>query len=214
MNNPHIKIVAGRVRVSPEYRAWQNMKFRCLNPNSPQYVDYGGRGITIDARWVDSFANFYADMGARPKEYSLERRNNDLPYSKDNCYWATSRQQAANRRKAVPSRNPRPRRSNVINPKLGQPVKNKFGVPKRQWDKWHNLARRVFNNVYTSMRPSMQWSFLHPDAALMSKAHWQTTRWNAAWTAARAANGGGYMKGVEMNGSTYTKAPKKAKRRG
>lgn len=75
------------------------------------------------------------------------------------------------------------------NPNLGQPVKNKYHVPKKQWDKWHNLARRVFNRVYEEMRPSQQWVFVHPDAILMRREYWQTTRWNAAWTAAHAANG-------------------------
>lgn len=95
------------------------------------------------------------------------------------------------------------------NPKLGQPVKNRHGVPKKQWDKWHNLARRVFNNVYESMRPNMQWAFHHPDAVLLKKEHWQTTRWNAAWTAASAANGEGKLAGI-----SGASAPVKAKPRG
>lgn len=100
------------------------------------------------------------------------------------------------------------------NPKLGQPCKNKYGVPKKQWDKWHNLARRVFNTMYESMRPSMQWAFLHPDALPQKKDHWQTTRWNCAWEAAHAASGAGKLTGVVLDGKKYKRAPKKAKRRG
>ena len=48
---------------SPEYQTWNSMKTRCLNPNTRSYKDYGGRGITICKRWLDSFEAFLADMG-------------------------------------------------------------------------------------------------------------------------------------------------------
>lgn len=72
------------------------------------------------------------------------------------------------------------------NPNLGQPVKNKHRVPQVQWRKWSNLARRIFNDVYYSMRPSMQAQLIHPDAVVVSKEHWKTLQWNAAWLAADA----------------------------
>jgi hypothetical protein len=74
----------------------------------------------------------------------------------------------------------------MTNPNLGQPVKNKHKVPVKQWNKWSNLARRVFNDMYYSLRPSMQFAFLHPDAKASPLEHWQTTRWNVAWSAAEA----------------------------
>lgn len=67
---------------------------------------------------------------------------------------------------------------------MGRPVVNRFKVPKRQWNKWSSTARRVFNALYHSMRPSMQVFFLHPKATPASRQHWETTRWNAAWEAA------------------------------
>ncbi len=80
-----------------EYHAWESMKQRCTCKNHKAYHRYGGRGITICDRWLNSFANFLADMGARPsKNHSLDRINNELGYFKDNCRWATKKEQSRN----------------------------------------------------------------------------------------------------------------------
>lgn len=80
----------------PIYRLWVSMISRCKYPSSPNYPRYGGRGITVCHRW-QSFANFYADMGDKPEGMSLDRIDNDGPYSPENCEWRTLKDQHANR---------------------------------------------------------------------------------------------------------------------
>lgn len=82
---------------NPTWRSWRKMRDRCLNPNATGYKNYGGRGITICARWND-FANFLADMGKRPAGKSLDRIDSNGNYEPSNCRWATSKQQGASRR--------------------------------------------------------------------------------------------------------------------
>jgi hypothetical protein len=78
------------------YRAWVDMRQRCNNPKSQRYPRYGGRGITYSPRWV-SYDCFVAAIGNAPPGTSLERKDNDGPYNKDNCIWATAAIQASNK---------------------------------------------------------------------------------------------------------------------
>lgn len=81
-----------------EFKIWQGCKKRCYNTKTKKYPKYGGRGIKVCPRWLESFSNFYQDMGHRPsKAHSIHRINNDGDYEPSNCKWATNEEQQRNK---------------------------------------------------------------------------------------------------------------------
>jgi len=80
------------------YQTWRAMKQRCTNKGHVNYHNYGGRGISICDRWLESFESFYEDMGERPTGKTLDRIDSNGNYCKENCKWSTKKEQCINRR--------------------------------------------------------------------------------------------------------------------
>lgn len=91
--------LAGVRPQSKEYRAWLNMKRRCLDTKGRRYADWGGRGITVYPQWLTSYETFLAYIGRAPSSHhSLDRIDNDGPYQPGNVRWATRTEQGLHTR--------------------------------------------------------------------------------------------------------------------
>ncbi len=87
------------LRNSPEYAVYYAMRSRCTKPTNKSYENYGGRGIKVCDRWMESFENFIEDMGQRPTDkHTLEREDNDKGYESTNCKWLIRADQNYNTR--------------------------------------------------------------------------------------------------------------------
>lgn len=87
---------------SPEYNCYHHMIKRCYDKNNSAYQYYGARGIKVCDRWLESFENFYEDMGDRPSsQYSIDRIDNNGNYEPNNCRWSTQSEQVINSRRIL-----------------------------------------------------------------------------------------------------------------
>ena len=91
-------------KASPEYVSWSAMRYRCLNPKSKDFKDYGGKGVKVCDRWLgkEGLQNFISDLGERPEGTTLGRKNDVGNYEPGNVSWMTRAEQVANWR---PDRN-------------------------------------------------------------------------------------------------------------
>lgn len=88
------------------YARWKTIKRRCSKPNATGFENYGGRGITLCAKWSESFLAFYKDVGKPPTDrHTLERLDNNKGYEPGNVVWATYGQQSRNKRQLRPNKN-------------------------------------------------------------------------------------------------------------
>lgn len=81
---------------TPTHNTWRTMIERCTRPYHKSYEKY--KTVSICSRWMESFENFYEDMGERPEGTTLDRLDNNMGYSKENCRWATGTQQQQNKK--------------------------------------------------------------------------------------------------------------------
>lgn len=89
--------INNRIKKDSLYTTWISMRDRCRNKNNKQYKDYGGRGIFICKEW-EQFSNFKKDMGSKPLGHQLDRVDNEGPYCKENCRWASIKFNQNNKR--------------------------------------------------------------------------------------------------------------------
>lgn len=125
-----------------EYNTWCSMKARCYRKTSPDFATYGGVGIIVCDRWINSFQNFFDDMGSKPtSQHSIDRIDTNGNYEPSNCRWATKEQQSENRKSS---------RTITFNGKtlIVKYWLKKFGINRsmlRQYSKKHGIDKAMIH---------------------------------------------------------------------
>lgn len=102
IENIRLGKISHNMSTTNTYKSWIGMKDRVTNKNHIHYKNYGGRGITIYEKWINSFENFYKDVGDRPSlKHTLDRIDNDGNYEPGNVKWSTKKEQMRNRRNTI-----------------------------------------------------------------------------------------------------------------
>jgi hypothetical protein len=155
---------------SPEYRTWVGIRQRCYNPRATAYKHYGGKGITVDPRWINSFENFLADMGLKPsRKHSIDRypdRNGN--YTVGNVRWATASEQNKNkgprqrhlRKQSIPHR---VTEALAARPRSRRELSAALGVPSHRMNK--TLRRLRHRGFVENPRPGTWRLAANKDAA-------------------------------------------------
>lgn len=146
------------------YVIWSHMKNRCTNPNYPYFKDYMGRGITLYYKWID-FINFKVDMYDKYLDHvekygeentSIDRIDNDLGYSPDNCKWSTRKEQNNNKRKPKPYTHYNQKEFIAISPDGEEFVFNN----QRVFAEKYNLERKNINSCLNGHKKTHKgWKF-------------------------------------------------------
>lgn len=140
---------------SPEYKCWSSMKRRCDSPRLKCYRNYGGRGIVVCDRWINSFENFLSDMGERPSpKHSIDRIKVNGNYEPSNCKWSTDGEQEINKRT-----NPR----------------NTSGFTGVSW---HKQINRWVSVIMKDKKSIFLGSFIEKEEAIAARAQAEIKYWN------------------------------------
>lgn len=132
------------------YRIWVQMKQRCSNPHTREYRNYGARGISVCDEWINDYAAFHdwAVHNGYSDELSIDRIDNNLGYTPQNCRWATQAEQANNKR------NTQFVDFNGIKTPVGEAAR-RIGIDhstlgarlRRGWDLDRALSSKMYRNV-------------------------------------------------------------------
>ena len=127
------------------YYVWSAMVQRTTNTNNKQFKEYGGRGITVCKEWL-KFENFLRDMGEPAIGMTLDRRDNQKGYYKENCRWISNQENCQNKS------------NNILNPDLVRKIRklSAMGMKTRHIAKFFGikehpcyqlLAGKTWNNI-------------------------------------------------------------------